>query len=93
MTLMTPVRRGGLGTGERIGRGFLGGAAVIAGIAGWLTAGGWFAWAWFAIGLLGVDFVITAVRAYCPLYAYLGLGRPYVADLFKVRRSGSAGGR
>ncbi len=93
MTLMTPVRRGGLGTGERIVRGVLGGGGAIAGIVGWLSIGGWFGWAWFAVGLIGVDFVITGVRGYCPLYARLGLGEPYTADLFKVRRRRSAGGR
>ncbi len=93
MTITTPVRRGGLGTGERMVRGVLGGAAMIAGILGWLTIGGWFAWAWLAIGILGIDFVITAVRGYCPLYARLGRGQPYTADLDKVGRRGSTGGR
>ncbi len=93
MTVRTPVRRGGLGTGERIVRGVLAGGAVIAGIVGWLTGAGWFAWAWLAIGLGGVDFMITAVLGYCPLYARLGLGQPYTADLFKVRRRRSTGGR
>ena len=93
MIFMTPVRRGGLGRGERIVRGVLGGGAMIAGLVGWLTVGGWFARAWFAVGLIGVDFVVTAVRGYCPLYARLGLGQPYTADLFKVRRVRSAAGR
>ncbi len=92
MRVMAPVRRGGLGRGERIVRGVLGGGAVLVGIAGWLTVGGWFAWAWFGVGLIGADFVITAVRGYCPLYARLGRGRPYTADQSGIRRGWSPGG-
>lgn len=84
--IMTPVRRGGLRRAERIVRGILGAVAVGAGLIGWLNVGGWVAWAWLAIGLVGIDFVATAVRGYCPLYARLGLGQPYTADLFRVER-------
>ncbi len=85
---MTPVRRGGLGTGERVVRGVLGGGAAIAGLAGWLSVGGWFAWAWFAIGLIGIAFFVTAARGYCPLCARLGLGQPYTVACSGVIAAG-----
>ena len=28
-------------------------------------------------GLLGLDFVVTGIRGFCPLYARLGIGRPH----------------
>lgn len=31
--------------------------------------------AWFGVALLGLDFVVTGIRGYCPLYARLGIGR------------------
>lgn len=76
MSLVGERRVGGLGPIERAIR-IVGGAllALIA-VNLWLTTGGFIAWAWFGAGLLGLDFLVTGVRGYCPLYARLGLGRP-----------------
>ncbi|MEX0629571.1 MAG: DUF2892 domain-containing protein [Chloroflexota bacterium] len=38
------------------------------------TSGGFATWAWFGAALLGLDFVATGIRGYCPLYARLGIG-------------------
>ena len=67
--------RGGLGPIERIIRILGGGALALFALNFWLTTGGYGAWAWFAAALLGLDFVVTGVRGYCPLYARLGMGR------------------
>lgn len=67
--------RGGLGPIERIIRILGGGALALFALNLWLTTGGFVAWAWFAAALLGLDFVVTGVRGYCPLYARLGMGR------------------
>ena len=76
MSPAVPSRRGVLGPIERAVR-ILGGAllAVVAADL-WLAAGGFVAWAWLAAALLGLDFVVTGIRGYCPLYARLGIGRP-----------------
>jgi hypothetical protein len=71
-------QRGGLGPIERAVRIVGGGLLVIIGLNLWLSAGGLIAWAWFGAALLGLDFVVTGVRGYCPLYARLGIGRPHV---------------
>lgn len=68
--------RGGLGLIERIIRILGGGVLALFALYLWLTTGGLVAWAWFAAALLGLDFVVTGVRGYCPLYARLGMGRP-----------------
>ncbi|NJD29532.1 MAG: DUF2892 domain-containing protein [Chloroflexi bacterium] len=75
MTSTARVSRGGLGPIERLIR-IVGGAALAIVAANlWLTTGGLAAWAWFAAALLGLDFVVTGIRGYCPLYARLGIGR------------------
>ncbi|MBI3749654.1 MAG: DUF2892 domain-containing protein [Chloroflexi bacterium] len=67
--------RGGLGPVERVIRILGGSALALLALDFWLTTGGFVAWAWFAAALLGLDFVVTGVRGYCPLYARLGKGR------------------
>lgn len=62
-----------LGTTERVLRVLFGGAlAVWASVL--LLGGG--AWVWLllyvALIALGVDFVVTGIRGYCPLYKRLG---------------------
>lgn len=75
MMTTVPVRRGGLSPAERGAR-IVGGAAVAL-LGGWLalSSAGFATWAWIGVALLGLDFVVTGVRGYCPLYARLGLGR------------------
>jgi len=76
MSPTVPTSRGGLGPIERVVR-IIGGALLAVFAANlWLTTGGFLAWAWFAAALLGLDFVVTGIRGYCPLYARLGVGRP-----------------
>jgi hypothetical protein len=67
-----------LGTTERVLRVLLGGAlAVWASVL--LLGGG--AWVWLllyvALIALGVDFVVTGIRGYCPLYKRLGWSTAY----------------
>lgn len=62
---------------ERAARVIGGGGAAIVGLNLWLGATGVGAWVWFAFALLGLDFVVTGIRGYCPLYARLGIGRPW----------------
>lgn len=69
------VSPGGLGPIERLIRMVGGGALAIVAANVWLTTEGFVAWAWFAAALLGLDFVVTGIRGYCPLYARLGIGR------------------
>lgn len=74
-TAATPARRGGLSPAERAVR--IVGGSLLAAAGGWLALGadGPATWAWIGAALLGLDFVVTGVRGYCPLYARLGLGR------------------
>lgn len=68
-------RRGGLGPIERLVR-IVGGTLLGAFATSlWLTTAGPLGWAWFAVGLIGLDLVVTGIRGYCPLYARLGIGR------------------
>lgn len=58
---------------ERVLRGLLGGA--LAAWAGWMLLGGGSPLAlllYLALTALGVDFVVTGIRGYCPLYKWLG---------------------
>jgi len=74
-TITSPARRGGLSPAERAVR--IAGGALLAVMGGWLALGadGLAMLAWLGAALLGLDFVVTGVRGYCPLYARLGLGR------------------
>jgi len=76
MSQPTDQQRGGLGPVERAVRIIGGGLLTIIGLNLWLSGGGLIAWAWFGAALLGLDFVVTGVRGYCPLYARLGIGGP-----------------
>jgi Protein of unknown function (DUF2892) len=76
MSRSSSTQLGGLGPIERIVRIVGGGLLAAFALNLWLTTGGLVAWAWLAAGLLGLDFVVTGVRGYCPLYARLGFGRP-----------------
>lgn len=76
MAPIRPTTRGGLGPLERTVRILGGGLLALLAFNLWLTTEGLIAWAWFAVALLGVDFVATGIRGYCPLYARLGIGRP-----------------
>ena len=75
MTPVTDVRRGRLGPIERTVRIFGGGLLAVVALNLWLASSGLIAWAWFGAALLGLDFVVTGIRGYCPLYARLGIGR------------------
>lgn len=77
MTHTTSTRLGGLGPIERAIRILGGGLLGLLTISLWLTTAGLLAWAWFAVALLGLDFVVTGIRGFCPLYARLGIGRPH----------------
>ena len=74
----TSTRPGDLGTVERVIRVVGGGLLALIALSLWLTSTGIAAWAWFGATLLGLDFVVTGVRGYCPLYARLGIGRAKV---------------
>lgn len=76
MSLVHDRHTGGLGAIERAVRIVGGGLLALVAAILWLTTGGLIAWAWFGAALLGLDFVVTGIRGYCPLYARLGLGRP-----------------
>ncbi len=78
MSHATNEKRGGLGPIERAIRVGGGVVVVIIGLNLWLAGGGLIAWAWIGAALLGVDFIVTGVRGYCPLYARLGIGRPRI---------------
>lgn len=75
MSETASTSRGRLGPIERIGRIVGGVLLAVFTVNLWLTTGGLVAWAWFAAAVLGLDFVVTGVRGYCPLYARLGIGR------------------
>ena len=70
------VRRGGLSPVERAVR--IAGGALLAVVAVSFALGssGLAIVVWIALALLGLDFVVTGARGYCPLYARLGVGRP-----------------
>lgn len=62
-----------VGSLERVLRVLLGGA--LAAWAGWMFLGGGSLLAillFIALAALGVDFVVTGARGYCPLYKWLG---------------------
>ena len=62
-----------LGMIERVVRVVLGGALAIWAVAQFL-GGDVFVWRLLDVALiaLGVDFVVTGIRGYCPLYKQLG---------------------
>jgi hypothetical protein len=62
-----------LGTIERVLRVVLGGALAIWALTLFLSGGGliWLL-TYAALIALGVDFVVTGIRGYCPLYNRLG---------------------
>lgn len=67
-----------LGTTERVLRVLLGSAlAVWAAVL--LLGGGTWVWLllYVALTALGVDFVVTGIRGYCPLYQRLGWRTAY----------------
>ena len=78
MSPTNSTRLGGLGTVERVIRVVGGGLLAIIALSLWLTSSGLAAWAWIGAALLGLDFVVTGLRGYCPLYARLGIGRVQV---------------
>jgi small neutral amino acid transporter SnatA (MarC family) len=63
-----------LGTIERVLRVALGGALAIWALSALLFAGDDLIWQLVNVALiaLGVDFVVTGIRGYCPLYNRLG---------------------
>lgn len=75
MSRSANLARGGLGPLERAVRIVGGVLLALIGLNLWLTTGGFIAWAWLGVALLGADFVLTGIRGYCPLYARLGIGR------------------
>ena len=62
-----------VGTLDRVLRIALGGALAVWGLS-LLLGGGALVWQLLRIALiaLGVDFVVTGIRGYCPLYKRLG---------------------
>jgi hypothetical protein len=75
MSRATSSAPGKLGPVERVLRIVGGGLLALIFANLWLTTGGPIAWAWFSAALLGLDFVVTGIRGYCPVYARLGIGR------------------
>lgn len=75
MTRISSPRLGGLGPVERLVRVLGGGLLAVVAIYLWLSSAGLVAWVWVGVALIGLDFVVTGVRGYCPLYARLGIGR------------------
>ena len=73
----TTIGRGGLSMAERVIRVALGGGALLAGVVLWTTGSGIFLLVGLGVALLGLDFVVTGIRGYCPLYARLGIGQPW----------------
>lgn len=76
MSRSTSTRLGGLGPVERVVRIVGGGLLAVIALNLWFTSSGLAALAWIGAALLGLDFVVTGLRGYCPLYGRLGLGRP-----------------
>ena len=77
MTISTipTLGRGGLSPVERAARIAGGGLLTLVAVNVALASSGLAVWGWLAAGLLGLDFLITGIRGYCPLYARLGIGR------------------
>ena len=75
MSRTPSTRPGSLGLVERLVRVIGGGLLAIVALNLWLSSSGLAMWAWIGVALLGLDFVVTGVRGYCPLYARLGIGR------------------
>lgn len=75
MASVSPAGPGRLGPVERVLR--IGGGGLLAALALFLltSSSGLVALAWVGLALLGLDFVVTGVRGYCPLYARLGIRR------------------
>ena len=67
------MKKKNLGTIERVLRATLGGALAIWALV-LLFGGGGLIWLLLYVALiaLGVDFVVTGIRGYCPLYNRLG---------------------
>jgi Inner membrane protein YgaP-like, transmembrane domain len=67
------MKKKNVGTIERVGRIALGGglavwaAVLLLGAAGLISL-----LLYFALVVLGLDFVVTGIRGYCPLYNLLG---------------------
>ena len=78
MAPTTSTRLGGLGPVERVIRVVGGGLLATIALSLWLTSSGLAAWAWIGAALLGLDFLVTGIRGYCPLYARLGIGRAHM---------------
>lgn len=81
--------RGGLSTTERALRAVLGVGAILAGLSMWVTSGGLLPWVGVAVALLGLDFVVTGIRGYCPLYARLGIGQSWPRPMGSDRGTSS----
>ncbi len=75
MSSSSPHRPGRLGAVERVLRIIGGGLLTVVAVILWSSSTGVAALAWIGVALLGVDFVVTGLRGYCPLYARLGIGR------------------
>lgn len=75
MSRTASTRLGVLGSLERVIRVVGGALLAIAAVNLALTSSGVATWAWFGAALLGLDFVVTGLRGYCPLYARVGIGR------------------
>lgn len=75
MSGSTSTRLGRLGPIERAVRVIGGVLLAIVALSLATSSSGFAAWAWFGAVLLGLDFLVTGLRGYCPLYARLGIGR------------------
>ncbi len=75
MSHATSNAPGNLGPLERVLRIVGGGLLAVVAAILWSLSSGFAAVAWIGLALLGLDFVVTGVRGYCPLYARLGIGR------------------
>jgi hypothetical protein len=75
MSRATSSAPGNLGPVERVLRIVGGGLLAVVAAILWSSSSGVAAVAWVGLALLGLDFVVTGVRGYCPLYARLGIGR------------------
>ncbi len=75
MSPATSSAKGNLGPPERVLRIVGGGLLAVVSAILWSSSSGFAAVAWIGLALLGLDFVVTGIRGYCPLYARLGIGR------------------